>query len=137
MSIIRTQYQSEADEYFTKLFNVDDFIDTLRSYDDKWAWVIFVGNFTRYVDSRSFWEFMFLGEEPSDTHKQNTKIDVITEFMTKIMKQDNIYLLQFVITGLAPIRYYVREEYKQMQLDFNAIVRSNCFTNIHTYRINT
>ena len=133
----REHYQIEANEYFNKPFNIDDFIEKLRSYDDKWAWVICVGNFTRYVDSRSFWEFMFLGEEPSDNHKQNTKIDIIKEFMIKIMNQDNINLLQFVITGLAPIRYYVREEYKQMQLDFNKIVNKNCFTNIHLYtRVN-
>lgn len=137
MSNIRVQYQSEADEYFTKPFTVDNFIETLRSYDDKWAWVVFVGNFNRYVDSRNFLEFMILGEEPSDNHKQNTKIDIIKEFMIKIMDQDNIYLLQYVITGLAPIRYYVREEYKQMQLDFNKIVNKNCFTNIHLYiRVN-
>jgi hypothetical protein len=52
------------------------------------------------------------------------------------MAQDNLYLLQYVITGLAPVRYYVRDEYKQMQLDFNEIVRKNCFTNLHVYRIN-
>ena len=138
MSVLREQYQSEADDYFNKPFNVDDFVETLRSYDDKWAWVIFVSKFTRYVDSRDFFDFMFFGEEPSDQHKQNTKIDIIKEFMIKIMIQDNIYLLQYVITGLAPIRYYVREEYKQMKLDFNEIVQRNCYTNIHVYaRVNT
>ena len=138
MSVLREQYQSEADAYFNKPFNVDDFVETLRSYDDKWAWILFVSKFNRYVNSHVFFDFMFFGEEPSDQDKQNAKIDLIKEFMAKIMIQDNIYLLQYVITGLAPIRYCVREEYKQMKLDFNEMVQRNCYTNIHVYaRVNT
>lgn len=135
MGLLRDKYNEEADIYFSNPINVDNFIEKLRSYDDKWPWTIFIYKFVRVVDARTFWDFMYYGDEPSEEFIKNTKIDIIKEFMTKIMVQDNLYLLQYAITGLASVRYYVKDEYRQMQKDFNDIVNRNCFTNLHLYRL--
>lgn len=135
MGLLRDKYNEEANIYFSNPINIDNFIEKLRSYDDKWAWTIFVFKFNRAVDARTFWDFMYYGEEPSEEFVRNTKVDLIKEFIDKIMLQDNLYLLQYVITGIAPIRYYVQDEYRQMKKDFNDIVNRNCFTNLHLYRL--
>lgn len=135
MRMIQDKFNDEADIYFANPINIDDFIEKLRSYDDKWAWTIFIGKFTKLVNGRTFWEFIIFGDEPSDEFIKNTKVDLIKEFIDKIVTQDNLYLLQYAISSIAPLRYYANDEYLQMKKDFNDIVNKNCFTNLHLYRI--
>lgn len=121
-------------------FTIDKLIDEMRKTNDRWSWCDYYMAFCKFVDSRSFLEYMVqfhltLSAEPSEHHIENTRIDLILELFEKIKLQDNIHLVTYCITGCAPVRYYVQKEYIELKLWYNNIMQHNCFTNLHTFRI--